>query len=219
MKNEKILKMINEGKIEELKELIQEEIYEDSLKNTGKANEKTRYAAMKRYFKFSKMDDQRLRYPCKDVEVAIRGIEKKYNCFCDGHSAVLTGEKIGILSDFNEIETEKEYFNIKRIFPDFSQCVSREININEVLAQAKAKGYKFNKEEVGLQVTMFAQEGDIYIKVGLLDQAYSIINDGKKAKVCVERNALFVETEIGICCVLPCKYNGKQDKVIIEAEK
>ncbi len=219
MKNEKILKMLNEGKIEELKELIQEEIYEDSLKNTGKVNEKTRYAAMKRYFKFSKMDDQRLRYPCKEVEVAIRGIEKKYNCFCDGHSAVLTGEKIGTLGNFNEIETEKEYFNIKRIFPDFSQCVSREININEVLAQAKAKGYKFNKEEVEGNPNYLCKYEDIYVKVGLLDQAYSIINDGKNAKVYVERNVIFVETEIGTCCVLPFKYKGEQDKVIIEAEK
>lgn len=216
MKNEKILKMINEGKIEELKALIQEEIYEESLKNTGKVNEKTRYAAMKRYFKFSKMDDQRLKYPCKDVEVAIRGIEKKYNCFCDGHSAVLTKEGIGTLDDFNKMEKGKNYFDIKRIFPDFSQCISQDININEILAQAKAKGYKFNKEEVEGNPNYLCKYGDVYVKVGLLDQAYSIINDNRNAKVYVERNALFVETEIGTCCVLPFKYKGEQDKVIIE---
>ena len=48
MKNTKILEMLNNGEIEELKQLLSSEIYADSL--TGNGTTKKRYAAMKRYF-------------------------------------------------------------------------------------------------------------------------------------------------------------------------
>lgn len=47
MKNTKILEMINNGEIEELKQILSSEIYADSLK--GNRTTKKRYAAMKRY--------------------------------------------------------------------------------------------------------------------------------------------------------------------------
>jgi hypothetical protein len=50
MKNEKILEMLNNGEIEELKKVISEEIYNNSL---GKnSNAKSRYKAMKDFYKF-----------------------------------------------------------------------------------------------------------------------------------------------------------------------
>ena len=49
MQNTKVLEMINNGQIEELKALLQDEIFADSLKGNG--NAKKRYSAMKRYFK------------------------------------------------------------------------------------------------------------------------------------------------------------------------
>ena len=46
MQNTKVLEMINNGQIEELKALLQDEIFTDSLKGNG--NAKKRYSAMKK---------------------------------------------------------------------------------------------------------------------------------------------------------------------------
>lgn len=46
MRNEKVLEMLNEGKIEDLKSALQDEIYEEALKS--KPGAKKRYAAMKK---------------------------------------------------------------------------------------------------------------------------------------------------------------------------
>ena len=47
MKNTKVLEMLNDGKIEELKALLQDEIFAEGLKGNG--NAKKRYSAMKKY--------------------------------------------------------------------------------------------------------------------------------------------------------------------------
>ena len=51
MRSVKVLEMLNEGKIDELKNKLQDEIYTDSLK--GKPTAKKRYAAMKKYFSYT----------------------------------------------------------------------------------------------------------------------------------------------------------------------
>lgn len=48
MRNVKILEMLEDGRIDELKAEIRDEIYIDSLKN--KPDTKKRYTAMKKYF-------------------------------------------------------------------------------------------------------------------------------------------------------------------------
>ena len=68
MKNTKILELLNNGEIEDLKTLLQKEIYEDSLKGNG--NAKKRYSAMKRYFKYkNKSVNLAFNLPCKNIEV------------------------------------------------------------------------------------------------------------------------------------------------------
>ncbi|MBC5688163.1 hypothetical protein H8S37_04345 [Mediterraneibacter sp. NSJ-55] len=76
MEKTKILEMLNNGRIEELKREIQDEIFQDELKKLGGADAKKRYTAMKRYFKYADCYDKRLFYPCKNLSVEIRG-EKK----------------------------------------------------------------------------------------------------------------------------------------------
>ena len=51
MRSVKVLEMLNEGKIDELKNKLQDEIYTDSLK--GKPTAKKRYTAMKKYFSYT----------------------------------------------------------------------------------------------------------------------------------------------------------------------
>ena len=52
MDNTKILEMLNNGQIEELKEKISDEIFQEELKKSSGADAKKRYTAMKRYFKY-----------------------------------------------------------------------------------------------------------------------------------------------------------------------
>ena len=90
MDNTKILEMLNNGQIEELKEKISDEIFQEELKKSSGADAKKRYSAMKRYFKYVGSFDDRLLYPYKNLPVEIRGEKKEMNCFLDGHSFVLT---------------------------------------------------------------------------------------------------------------------------------
>ena len=94
MNNTKILEMLNNGQIEELKEKIQDEIFQNELKKSDGTNAKKRYTAMKRYFKYVGGFDDRLLYPYKNLPVEIHGEKKEMNCFLDGYSFVLTPESI-----------------------------------------------------------------------------------------------------------------------------
>lgn len=58
MRNIKILEMLNDNKIEELKTELRDEIYTDSLKEIPTA--KKRYIAMKKYFSYT--NETRERY-------------------------------------------------------------------------------------------------------------------------------------------------------------
>ena len=216
MKNTVILEMINNGEIEELKNLLQDEIYNDSLKGNGTA--KKRYAAMKRYFKYPTQNNPALQKPCKDVTVH----GEKYNSFIDGYTLVLTTESLGEMESYDN--SNNTYFKLDSMV-DFSLAKSIDkMDLNTILAKAKAKGYKYKKSEIGqcqdFQYCFKYKEG--YFKVGLLDQAYSIIDDGKEAEVYYmgAKGLLFIKTSIGIAGILPFNpiVNMEEKKTIIEAE-
>ena len=62
MKNSKILEMLQQNRIEELKAELQDEIFTESLKT--KPSAKKRYAAMKRYLKTISESRPILTKPC-----------------------------------------------------------------------------------------------------------------------------------------------------------
>lgn len=74
MKSEVILEMLKNNKIEELKRILEEEVYKNAMQDKdGKA----RYSAMKRYFHFvdknvfsflDKNEREALKKPCKNIE-------------------------------------------------------------------------------------------------------------------------------------------------------
>ena len=111
------------------------------------------------------------------------------------------------------ILNKREYF--REAFDNF--------DVNTILAEAKAKGYKYKKSEIGrcqdFQYAFKYKEG--YFKVGLLDQAFSIINDGEKAEVYYTgaKGLLFIKTSIGIAGILPfnAMENIEERKTVIEA--
>lgn len=213
MRTEYILKMLEDGRIEELKKAVQDEIYQKELSSTPGA--KQRYAAMKRYFKFA---DDRNDFTCKPKQ--IEGL----SCFCDGLTAVRTKESMNDIPQYDD--SEIPYINLSQIMNMESVSdYTDEINFNEVLAEAKANGYKFKKNEVGRSsdfTTVFFYNG-AYFKVGLLDQAFSIINDGEKATVYSTGKAnspIKIVTSIGECVLYPVKLNddkflGKTEKTVI----
>ena len=215
MQNTKVLEMINNGQIEELKALLQDEIFADSLKGNG--NAKKRYSAMKRYFKYSDNTNKALSLPCKDIEVS----GNTYNSFVDGYTLVLTTESIGEMESYDK--TSGSYLKIDSML-NLSDAKSVDtFDVNTILAEAKAKGYKYKKSEIGqrqdFQYCFKYKEG--YFKVGLLDKAFSIIDDGKEAEIYYNgaKSLLFIKTSIGIAGILPfnAMENIEERKTVIEA--
>ena len=214
MQNTKVLEMINNGQIEELKALLQDEIFADSLKGNG--NAKKRYNAMKRYFKYSDNTNKALNLPCKDIEVS----GNTYNSFVDGYTLVLTTESIGEMESYDN--TSGSYLKIASML-NLSDAKSVDtFDVNTILAEAKAKGYKYKKSEIGqhqdFQYCFKYKEG--YFKVGSLDKAFSIIDDGKEAEVYYNgaKGLLFIKTSIGIAGILPFNpmVNVEEKKTVIE---
>jgi hypothetical protein len=206
MRNEYILELLEDGKIEELKALVRDEIYQKALTSTPGA--KQRYAAMKRYFKYANMNNKACSLPCKDITLP----DGVYNSFVDGYTLVLTSESIGDMESFDN--TNGNYLKIDTML-NYSGDMEL-LNMNTVLAEAKTKGYKYKKSEIGTgkDFNYTFKYRDAYFKVGLLDQAFSIINDGNEAEVYYNgaKGLLMIKTSIGVCGVLP--FNHMEDDEI-----
>lgn len=69
MRSVKVLEMLNEGTIDELKNKLQDEIYTDSLK--GKSTAKKHYTAMKKYFSYTNNARECCQKPCEIVFDAV----------------------------------------------------------------------------------------------------------------------------------------------------
>ena len=210
MKAQYILEMLNDGKIKELKALLSDEIYKSEIQDKDGKN---RYSAMKRFFRFADKNEREvLKKPCKDIEYN----GKLYNCFIDGCCFVITTENIGNMENYDN--SNKDYFNIAG-FINFNGDMEK-LDLNNILAVAKSKGYKFKKSEIDTKNALyFFKYKETYYKIGLLDKAFSIINDGKKSEVYYsgENNVLIIKNSIGIVGICPIKLKGDIDsKIIIE---
>ena len=106
MRNVRVLEMINAGRIEELKKLLQDEIYAESLKTTP--NTKKRYTAMKKYFTYVNQSRECLQKP-----YIIEFENKKYTSFTNSWSLVLTTESPGEIELFDE--SNGKYPDVSRL--------------------------------------------------------------------------------------------------------
>lgn len=200
MKNTAVLEMINNGEIDTLKSLLQDEIYKDSLK--GNPGVEKRYKAMEQYIKAATNWTAKVREdfhkPCK---VNVHGEE--YYSFIDGYSIVLTKESIGQIQEYDN--SENTYLKVEKMVT-FDGMMEK-INVNKILAEAKSKGYKWKKTELGDNgnFNYVFKYKDGYFKIGLFDMAYSIIDDGKEAEVYYisNRSPLTIRTSVGIAVILP----------------
>lgn len=210
MKNTKILEMLNNGQIEELKTLIQDEIFTEGLKN--KPGAKQRYAAMKKYFSYVKNNNKALEKPCL---IDFDGV--KYTSFINGFSIALTKESSGEIELFKEPD---KYLNVEKIVVFDGE--EKEVDFNAIIAEAKSKGYKLKKSEVeqGDDFKYVFRYDNAYFKVGLLDATYGIINDGNMTTVWhpgsrKEYSPIIIKNNIGICVVLPFKFGRENHNVTI----
>ena len=137
MQNTKILEMISNGQIEELKTLIQDEIFMDGLKN--KSGAKQRYAAMKKYFSYIKGNGN----PACTMPCVIDFKGEKYTSFINGYSIALTKETSGEMELF---EDPAKYLNVDKMLVFDGE--EKEIDFNKIIAEAKSKGYKLKRSEV-----------------------------------------------------------------------
>lgn len=217
MKNTYVLEMLNDGKIEELKKMLQEEIYKDSLKNQGDA--KLRFSAMKRYFKYvDGHGNISCELPCESVKVH----GELYNSFCCGYTFALTKESLGTLERIDKTKTK--YFDMEKL-ADFSNANHVEkVNIDAILAESKSRGYKYKKTEFDVENFKYVWKyRDAVYRIGFLDQAYSVIADGEEAEVYYKdsKGLLLIKTSIGVACILPFIKSDKtlNGKIIIESEE
>lgn len=209
MKNSKILEMLQQNRIEDLKAELQDEIFTESLKS--KPNAKKRYAAMKRYLKTISEARPILTKPC---EVEYEG--EKYNSFTNSYSLVLTKETCGELAMCEEPE---RYPDVTRLI--ISGGEEGKIDFNKVLAEAKSKGYKYTKNAIHNNDYLMHYNG-AYFRMGLVDITYGIIDDGKAIDVQFhgKLRPLTIQNDLGIGIVLPIRYDGdpSEECVIIDAE-
>lgn len=173
---------------------------------------KMRSHAMKRFYRF--VDDKGAsynRYPYRDIKV----FEKKevMNCLLNDYCMVLTKEEINDIKDYKDIEPYGNFPNINVILSKMPKR-SIKVNINKVLDTAKYAGYKYSKCEIGNNFRYVWKYEEAYFRIGLLDKAFQVINDGQKANVYYRAyNApLFIETSIGIAAVLPMCYTESPSK-------
>lgn len=203
MLNSKVLEMLENGQIEELKAALQDEIYQETLKNRPSA--KKRYAAMKKYFTYVKQSREVLQKPCP---IIFEG--KNYTCFTNSWSLVLTSEPTGEIELF-----DKEKGN----YPDVTRLINFDgvkgkIDFNKVIAEASSKGYKLTKTEIGPGFKYLMMYDGTYYKIGLIDISLRIIDCGTEAMTYHpygERKPLTITTDLGICVVMPVFIHNKDE--------
>lgn len=213
MQSLKALKMINDNRIEELKKMLEDDIYTESLKK--KPNAKKRYSAMKKYFAYHETGRECLQKPC-----AIRFEDKDYISFCNSWSMALTTEDIGEIELYDE--NNGKYPNVIRLLR--FDGIKKKIDFSEVFAEARSKGYRLNKGEVDARFKYVMLYDGTYYKVGLIEATFGIIDDGEPALTYHQdgvRGPLTIQTSLGIAMVMPVKFDDipeETGKVVIEVE-
>lgn len=198
MRSIEALNLLNEGRIDDLKRKLQDEIYEDAIKS--KPGAKKRYAAMKKYCSYTSSAREILQKPCIiDYEGT------KYASFCNSYSLALTTESTGEIPLCEEPDR----------YPDVTRLVRcdgppRQVNLSKVIADAKSKGYKLTKAEVmGTPSKFYMFYDGSYFRIGLLDLTYSIIDNGEPVTIYHKEGnrttQVLIENELGKALVLPMR--------------
>lgn len=215
MQSARALELLNKGCIEELKALLQDEIYQESLKK--KPNAKKRYAAMKKYFSYTDSTREICQRPCP-----IEFEDARYTAFTNTYTLALTTESTGEIELFDQ--TSGTYPDVGRLMKKEGE--ERKVDLNKAIAEAKSLGYKLKKHEIFSNHCLLRYDGS-YFRMALVDITFSIINDGEEATVYHVPNSvkpMYIETSVGLALVLPInkteRYEAsfEDDKIIVEVK-
>lgn len=208
MKNSKVLEMLEQNRIDELKAELQDEIFTESLKNNPTA--KKRYAAMKRYLKTISESRPILTKPCT---IEFEGAQ--YSSFTNSYSLVLTKESCG---EIEMCEEPERYPDVARLIPTNGE--EGQIDFNRVLAEAKSKGYKYTKNAIHNNDYLMRYK-DGYFRMALVDVTYGVIAENQITDVYFngKLRPLTIKNNLGIGIILPIRYYGEEPEhvAIIEA--
>lgn len=207
MNSSKALEMIINGRIEDLKAALQDEIYTGSLKS--KSGAKKRYSAMKRYLKTISEAREILTKPCA---VNIDGVD--YNSFCNTYSLALTKEPCGEIEMCSEPD---RYPDVSRLIP--SNGEEGKIDFNKVLAEAKSKGYKYTKNAIHSNEYLMCYKG-AYFRLALVDVTYGILDEGDTIDVLFngKLRPITMRNDLGMAIVLPIRYDGDYPNATVIVE-
>ena len=202
--------MLNARRIDELKQQLSDEIYTESL--ITKPGAKKRYSAMKKYFGYYGSARETLQKPC---EVEFEG--ERYISFCNSYSLALTAETCG---EIEMVEDPSRYPDVTRVIHFDGD--GKDLDISRVIAEAKSKGYKLNKKEVGFGFRYLMLYDETYYKIGLLDSTFGIIDDGKIPVVYKSKESnrpIVIKNDIGLCVIMPVRLDGgpEVNHVVIKA--
>ena len=170
----------------------------------SKANEKTRFNAMKRYYRY---DYGKWKAPYENVMVC----GKKRNVFFDTRSFTVTKEAL------NGIEPTKQKFMSLDRYLDTSNsdCVFT-YDMSDLIQRRKENGYRYKISDVKEPKPQnFIECKGKYYNLPLIDKAFSIIDDGELATIYHydKLNApLLIETSIGVSAICPIRLNKESIK-------
>lgn len=211
MNSRQVLELLESNRIEELREKLRDDIYEKALKTKAGANK--RYGYMKKYFKYHTSARQCLQRPAK---INFEG--EDYISFTNSWSLILTREDCGEIELFNEEEHGK--------YPDVGRLIrfdgiKKKMDFNDVIAQAKAKGYRLNKKEVEHEFKYLMLYDGTYYKISLIDISFGIINDGDVAITYHpdgQRMPMTIQTSLGFTMIMPVKFESEpgDEYIVIE---
>ena len=210
MRSDKALQLLNEGRIDELKQLLSDEIYTESLSNKP-PGAKQRYAAMKKYFGYTGVVREILGKPC---EVEYEG--EKYISFCNSHSLALTKESCGEMAMCDD---PSRYPDVTRIIGVYHNGEEKEIDFLPVLAKATSQGYKLKKSEF-YSNKFLIKLNDAYFRLPLFESTFKIIYDGQPATVYHKEGgrAMVIKNDIGLCVIMPVRIEDAADSIVIDVE-
>lgn len=205
MKKEKILEMLNNNEIEELKKIIETEIYENSL-NNGSGKD-TRYKAIKKYIS---LKDKNNTNPCLSIPCEIEG-----NTYITNSYSLIKTKELFEIEYFDK--TKNNFLNVQQLLNTVNKDKNLlNINLNKCLALAKSQGYKLTKSNLK-ESTWLLKINDIYFNLALVDMSYNIINNNTDVEIYYSTpvSPILIKNNIGECLICPIRLKSLSQNIQI----
>lgn len=169
--------------------------------------ENRRYRAMKKYRKECHNLPERYKYPCR-----VQFEDKEYTAFLHRFSIVLTKENPRRIKFQKECGFEEFKTEVKGVGK------GEKVNIEKIISKAKKMGYV--QKGTDSKIKFAVKYNEYYYDMNVLLRAYRIIDNGEKVEIFngMARDKfapLIIRNSIGICSILPFRYNTDTFKNVI----